>query len=220
MNLSRPLSLATCALLAVVSFSIEAQAATQRPVALTGTDGVLGPGLGVGVFFADFGTASEAGATPALNRVGQSVFAAELVGAGIDASNDAGIWVERGGQLVLVARTGEQAPGTAPGITFSAFERQPIIGASGKLAFFAVVAGPGVDFDNNDGLWSEGSGSLELVIRERTTPVPGSTTSQFGNPGQVGFSKPNMWWGLPAINADGRVLASVFLTDASGLSGK
>lgn len=163
-----------------------------RPVALTGTDGAFGPGLGPGVFFSAFASADEPLATPAMNRNGESIFLATLVGLGIDATNDQGIWVERGGQLIMLARTGDPAPGTDPQVVFASFYRQPVLGASGGAAFQAVITGPGVTNDNNDGFWTEGTGTLSLLIRENTTPVPGGGGWLFANPLFPGDPQPKM----------------------------
>lgn len=211
--------LAALAMLGLPSQSVLAQGAVPRVVALADSDGAFGPGLGAGVLFAEFGSADWPEATPALNRAGDSVFVARLIGPGINAANDTGIWVERSGILTMLARTGDPAPGTAAGITFSSFYRQPIIGATGKVAFQAVVAGPGVTNDNNEGMWTEGSGSLGLLLRERTTPVPNGAAGDFGDANQVGNPGPSLWFGLPTINEDGRVLFGVRLTSPAGSYG-
>ena len=43
--------------------------------------------------------------------------------------------------------------------------RGPVINDAGQVAFRANLAGSGVDSTNNQGIWSEGSGSLALVAR-------------------------------------------------------
>ncbi len=203
--------------LVVPMTEVVAAGPAPRPIALTGTDSALGPGLGPGVFFASFGSVDEPSATPAMNRAGESIFLAALVGPGVDATNNQGIWVERGGQLIMLARTGDPAPGTEPQVVFASFYRQPVLSASGKAAFQAVITGPGVTNDNNDGFWTEGTGTLSLLIRENTTPVPGG--GLFGNPQFPGDPLPRMWAGLPVINAAGHVVQRVIITTAPNTFG-
>jgi len=211
----RTAAVAMLALAVLAVATTHAQTPTLRPVALTGTDGPFGPGLGVGVTFSQFTTADlgqfEDG-TPTLNGAGQSIFLATLSGPGIvPGVNDTGIWTDRGGSLTLLARTGDPAPDTAPGVTFAGFFRQPLLSDSGKAAFMAVITGPGVTNDNNDGLWTEGPGTVSLLIRENTTPVPGGGGLFFANPNFPGDPQPRMWVGLPVINAAGHVAARVII---------
>jgi hypothetical protein len=99
-----------------------------------------------------------------LNAAGQTAFRAFVVGNGVDPTNDEGIWSEGSGSLRLVARGGNHAPGTSLGVNFSEFE-SPAINAAGHTAFLASLAGSGVDTVNDEGIWSEGSGSLTLIAR-------------------------------------------------------
>ena len=184
-----------------------------RPVALTGTDGPLGPGLGAGIVFAEFQVSDLdpfEDATAAINEAGQTVFMGTISGPGIDSTNNRGIWVERDGGLELVARTGDPAPGTEPGVVFAGFFRQPNISDSGAVAFRGIVSGPGVTNTNNDGAWIDGSGSLRLLLRENTTPLP-SGTGFYGNPNNPDV----MWFGVQDIllNAGGHVAVGLFVTD-------
>src|SRR5262245_39015460 len=78
--------------------------------------------------------------------------------------------------LRTVALTGQPAPGTAGGATFETFGALvhtqelwdyggAVLNDAGQIAFRANVTGSGVDSTNNQGVWSEGSGSLSLVAR-------------------------------------------------------
>ena len=144
---------------------------------LVAREGASAPGVGPGVLFDDFNNI-----WPTLNDLGQTAFSAGIVGPGVSDLNDRGVWSEGSGTLALVAREGDQAPGTAPGVVFSevlvseipgypgdpffvpAFEGHVIDGA-GRTAFAAGLSGPAVDETNNLGIWSEGTGSLTLVAR-------------------------------------------------------
>ncbi|MFG0328083.1 MAG: choice-of-anchor tandem repeat NxxGxxAF-containing protein [Phycisphaerales bacterium JB037] len=148
--------------------------AQLAPIALTGTDGPLGPGLGSGVQFSGFELGNFLGG-PSLSSGGSVVFGAVLAGAGIDASNDTGIWARRGGAgLSLVAREGDQVPLQASGVVFNEFFTAPQIADNHVVAFEARMAGPGIDDSNDAGLFTERDGPLTAKIHERVTQVPGS----------------------------------------------
>ena len=116
-----------------------------------------------------------------LNNAGQTAFRAGLTGSGVDSTNDRGIWSEGSGSLALVARSGSQAPGTPSGVNFDAASiRSPVLNDAGQTAFRAGLTGSGVDSTNNQGIWSEGSGSLALVAR--------SGSQAPGTPSGVNFS--------------------------------
>jgi len=102
---------------------------------------------------------------PALNDAGQTAFYAGLIGAGVDSTNNSGIWSEGSGSLAFVARTGDQAPGTPSGVNFSDLRTRLVMNDAGQTAFSARLTGSGVDTSNASGIWSEGSGSLALVAR-------------------------------------------------------
>src|SRR3990172_5834823 len=78
--------------------------AAVRTVALSGQSA---PDVVAGVAYSGFREFS-------LNDSGRTAFVATLNGAGVDASNDTGLWSEGLGSLSLVARTGSEAIG-APG---------------------------------------------------------------------------------------------------------
>ena len=84
-----------------------------------------------------------------------------------------GIWAGDIDQPNLVARTGQQAPGMDSGVVFDQLTN-PEINAEGRVAMRAKVVGPGVNFDNDEGLFlQDGLGNLQLVAREGDAP-PGA----------------------------------------------
>ncbi len=110
---------------------------------------------------------------PYLNDAGQTAFTANLIGSGVDYTNDWGVWSEGSGNLGLVARSGSPAPGTPVGVNFDSFFFQTGFNDSGQTAFNAYLTGSGVDPSNDTGIWSEASGSLALVARGGA-PAPGT----------------------------------------------
>ena len=115
---------------------------------------------------------------PILNSAGQTAFRGRLVGTGVSSSNNAGIWSEGGGNgLVLVARTGDAAPGTS-GALFS-FLGDPLLNGAGQTAFKGNLTGAGVSISNDSGIWSEAGGNgLKLVAREGDA-APGTSGALF-----------------------------------------
>jgi hypothetical protein len=112
----------------------------------------------------------------------------------------------RANTLRTVALTGQQAPGAPAGVIYQsfgaelghdAFAHGIALNDAGQTAFRANLAGDGVDFTNNQGVWSEGSGSLALVAR---------TGSQApGAPSGVNFSTdPALELFSPVLNGAGQ----------------
>ncbi len=126
-------------------------------VALTGA---AAPGTEPGTLFSDF-------SGNVINGGGQVTFMGTLTGPGVNGTNHSGIWSGDPGSLGLVARTGDSAPGTVSGVTYSTFiDDSVVINGAGQTAFLGIVTGPGVDNTNDRGIWLEGSGSLDLFARE------------------------------------------------------
>jgi hypothetical protein len=158
-------------------------AASVRTVALSGQ---LAPGTASGVHYASFMD------FPVLNAAGQTAFRAYLTGSGVDHTNDQGIWSEGSGALALVARSGGEAPGTASGVkynTFSLSRFSHTLNSAGQTAFRAGLTGNGVHGLNDEGIWSEGSGTLALVARDGGL-APGTASGvRFSG---FGFSDPRL----------------------------
>ncbi len=129
-------------------------------LALVARSGDLAPDVIDGANFSGF---SE----PVLNGAGRTAFRADLTGAGVDSSNDRGIWSEgEGAGLALVARSGNSAPGVSGDVTFSDFSN-PTLNGAGRLAFRGTLTGTDVNNGNDRGLWAEdSSGALTLIARE------------------------------------------------------
>ncbi len=79
-------------------------------LAVRGGDAAAGTTL----YFQAFST------TPHVNSLGDIAFAASLWGNGVTTSNNCGVWASQGGTVGLVAQAGQQVPGFAPGVLFSA----------------------------------------------------------------------------------------------------
>jgi hypothetical protein len=82
-------------------------------------------------------------------------------------TNGIGVYNDANGPLVEIARGGQQAPGVEAGTVFS-FLSPPSFNDSGKSSFFANLrnAANNLPATINEGIWSDATGTLKLVVRE------------------------------------------------------
>ena len=140
-------------------------------LALVARAGNAAPGTNSGVnFFRFFGP------PPAFNDAGHTAFVGSLTGAGVDDTNENGIWSEGGGNgLALVARSGNPAPGTSSGVNFSFFSN-PALNSAGQTAFAANLAATGVNSTISSGIWSEGGGNGLALVARAGSAAPGTSS--------------------------------------------
>ena len=110
-------------------------------------------------------------------------------------ANNLGRWSEGSGGLELVARTGSQTPGLPAGVNYGIMAPAGLNDA-GQIMFAVALSGSGVNSSNNQGVWSDVSGSLALVARTGSH-VPGLPigvtindlvdTGAINNAGQIAF---------------------------------
>ncbi|MFN3166099.1 MAG: choice-of-anchor tandem repeat NxxGxxAF-containing protein [Phycisphaeraceae bacterium] len=142
-------------------------------------------------------------AIPVLNAAGQIAVEAYLSGDNVHGGNNRSILAMRGAGLDIIAREGDEAPGTGSGVVFgdngvntSALN----INEAGQVAFHHPLSGSGVDATNNRGIWSDAGGSLSLIARSGDTPP--------------GFDSEIAFWGVgdPQLNDRGYVMFTAMLT--------
>jgi hypothetical protein len=154
----------------VVALAISALPATAavnyRTVVLSGTHA---PGTPTGASFRAF--SNDVFLTPD----GKTVFSADLVrdAGGVTSQNYEGIWSETNGPLSLVARQGDQAPGTPAGTKFQTVGTT-IINADGHVVFVAGLTGTGVSAPNDTGIWGQDPGGAVKIIAREADPIPGA----------------------------------------------
>lgn len=167
-----------------------------RVVALTGQPA---PGTHAGTRFSFFGSAMFDGAP--------SIGADSTIGfAGILSDGTAGFWLDHGSGPELLALSGTHAPGTGPGVIFSQRVSEitlvtPPFLVPGHAVLQDTLSGPGVGFENDEGIWHSSGSGLALVTREGT-PAPGLQ--------DVRLSRLS----LRAIDDTGRSILSSFLAGA------
>lgn len=150
------------------------QSGSLQPVVRQGDDA---PGAGSGVQFL---TPNY----PAHTAAGTAFLSSLTAGSG------KGIWSHTGGSLQPVARTGTEAPGTG-GHSFDTMNN-PVMNGSGHTVFRGELSGVGVHSGNDEGIWSNRSGSLQLVAREGSVAPGGGTVGHVGQPtinnnGEIAF---------------------------------
>ncbi len=166
-----------------------------------------------------------------IDESGRVAFYGMLSGPGISDANNAGVWSEGHGQLRLVAREGDQAPGLAPGTLLRVIRRNsggftdpvPALEANlgfdsnGNVAFMAMlIGGEVIDADNNgfyenDEAWfGDAGGALSLLVKTGQ-PVPGQA------PGVTFRDFVFTPFGPPIVARDGRIGGSI-LTQGPGIT--
>jgi hypothetical protein len=127
------------------------------------------PGLPAGVRHLEFGSPVVYG------REGGVMVVSLLVGEGVTPNNNTALFAGSSGALQVVARTGDQAPGTSAGVVIGAFD--PIrdrtaayVNAKGDVVFLNTLRGAGVTTANDGAIFvREAGGPLRLVAREGNT---------------------------------------------------
>lgn len=163
----------------------------DNTLSLVVREGDTTPDLGTDIRIGEFTTGSS------LNSAGAIGFRSLITGPGVDANNDSAIWLAESGEVSLLARTGNPAPGTDPNTLFASVEF-PNINDAGQLVFSGTLMGLGVDDTNNRGLWANFGGNQELIIRAgdqlevasgdlRTIDTFNSTGDMFNEAGQILF---------------------------------
>ena len=174
-----------------VAGTSSSHAQVVRTVALTGD---AAPGTGNGINFLSLSQGFDG---PVLNDAGQTAFLGRLTGDGVGFGNDSGIWSERSGAgLSLVARQGDSAPGIGVGVNFGSFDSFLAIDNTGQTSFSGQLIGAGVNFQNNQVIWREASGSGPFPVAREGSSAPGTTANfnsgitgrrAFNGVGQVAF---------------------------------
>ena len=77
----------------------------------------------------------------------------------------AAIWSDRDGDLTLLLDGTDTPPGFDPAISFNLMGR-PSVNRDGRLVFSTHLAGPGITEDNDQTIWTDVDGELDLVMRE------------------------------------------------------
>ncbi|MCA9235490.1 MAG: hypothetical protein KDA44_08450 [Planctomycetales bacterium] len=122
-----------------------------REFRLVAQDGMPAPGLPPGTTF------DQTWNDPVVNSLGRVAFGSGLAGGTVTSQDDRAIWTNRSGDLELIVREGEIAPGTNSRFGSVLRNNNLAFNSSGAIAF-ATTAG------RKGGIWlDDGSGGLSLV---------------------------------------------------------
>lgn len=189
-----PIAIATALAAAAAPAVADIGSIRLRVVASTGAPA---PGTAPGVNFSNFGLPFDG--LPRIGADSTIAFAATL------SDGSSGFWVDHGAGAELVSRSGDPAPGTGAGVVFSqrlseTFVFSPPLLTPGHATLQNTLAGAGVNFANNSGIWSSSGSGLRLAARAGGA-APGLAGLTFGE------------LQLRALDSQGR---AVFSTSLSG----
>jgi hypothetical protein len=182
---------------------------------LVAREGDRAPGTPEGTVFGGNPRGSSVGDGLVFSAGGQIAFQGFVTGTEVDDTNRMGIWSGRPGALELIARAGDNAPGTPGGVNFQTL-LGPSMNSAGQVAFSATLVGDNVDTTNRRGIWAHNrGGELQLIARfgDLLEVAPGDfrTISGLGFFGGTGNSD-----GRPSgFNDRGQLAFSASFTDGS-----
>lgn len=138
-----------------------------------------------------------------------------------------GLWRNRSGSWETVLLNGRPAPGLGAGVVFDADPLStwgPLFAfrarGDGRVLAQAWVSGSGINEDNDEALWIEGSTGLSVLVREGDpAPIPGTKPGRGGTFGPT-VSSPTFGSdgenAIPAINDAGAVVFGAVLRTRDG----
>ncbi len=164
------ISVAGCIVLglALAAGHAAADPVQRRIIALSGTDGPLGPGLGPGVVFSPTGLAG-----PTLDEDGDVAFRGVLSGPGVTSQNNQGIWLDRDETLTLLLRTRDPVPAAAIDAYVSGIHPSKwTLSRDGRLSVIGTVRLPTTG-SNLSAAWTEVDNELGLIALQ-SQAAPGA----------------------------------------------
>lgn len=156
---------------------------------------------------------------PVIDATGDIAFVGTLSHTNSTTINDTGLWESINGQLKLMAREGDVAPGTSGALFDDFLNVAPLLNSAGRLAFAAALQlGGDVTSANYGGIWEQDAqGVLRLVVRFGDTieVAPGDfrtiSTLRFTAPASGGEDGR-----IRAVNDQGQLLYYAQFTDGTG----
>lgn len=147
------------------------------------------PGLPAGVTLAEFSL------QPSRSGINKEVHWARVTGPGITPANEGLIYASLPTSgAAIVARSGDPAPGAAPGVTFGRLGRHPVVSASGHVAASGSLASGSAGAGSGVWIMAPGEPLIPVALSGQQAPrLPqGVTFAGFNEPtlndaGQVAF---------------------------------
>jgi hypothetical protein len=131
---------------------------------LLAQEGQPAPGTEADTVFDSFHNTTDGFSYPIAPN-GTVAFSAFLRGPSVTNANAFGIWAGTPGNVQLVARDGDPAPGTEAGTVFNGVHSW-FASNDGGVVFYAGLSGPSVTLTTNYGIWAGQPGHVQLLVRE------------------------------------------------------
>lgn len=160
--------------------------------------GSQAPGVPAGLTFSHYNFPTA----PFIDDGGQVSFQAKLAGPGVTIGNDFGIWSERNGQLALLAREGNQAPGFPTGVTYNFDVWDVNFSRSGHFAVRTYLS------SRESAIFAESDGILHRIVKQGEAALGASTGATFS------------YLGVPLANSAGEVAFSSQYVTPGGTTGE
>jgi len=130
-----------------------------------------------------------------------------------------GLWIDQNGNLTLVARSGDPAPGIPDAVFDDNVTSSAKLGGGARIVMTATLSGPGVDSSNNLGAWVWNEDSFELLLRKGDqapgAPLGATFKSIIAGPNAAGLTLIHGWLDgtgiVPGTNDEG-----AWMADAQG----
>ncbi len=103
-----------------------------------------------------------------MSQNGKVGFVANLIGAGVNGTNDQAVYMGTPGNLTLMLRKGSQAPGQGAGVVISSLDLSYGINNLGSQTVVGQVSGSGVSTANDTVIIAATAGGPAMVAREGT----------------------------------------------------
>ena len=107
-----------------------------------------------------------------MNDAEEMTFSSRLWADGISIFEDEGIWIGTSDNVQLLAREGDQAPGTPEGTQFIGITTPLVLNNLGQVAFDAQLVGPNIEPSNDKGIWLGGVPPDLHLIARKGDPAP------------------------------------------------
>jgi len=115
---------------------------------------------------AQFSQIGRSNAPPLFGPGGRFAFYGQIQGNNINGTNNNGIWVSDSNSLDLLAREGDQAPGTPEGAVYFSMSPSWSLNRHGQVTFVSSLRGDEVHQHNDSGIWTGQPGSVRMVARK------------------------------------------------------
>lgn len=149
------------------------------------------------------GTTQDLFWRPTINDSGMIAFTGNVKGPGVDTFFDSAIFAGTPGDLQVVVKDGDPAPGALPGAVFRYIDNgYPILNNAGDVAFVAYATQQSLNY----GLWIAHPGETPEKIAIRGDPAPGVAGDAFSS----------LFYSIPSMNSRGQVVFSAGLASTGG----